>query len=177
MSLEQELKKALKPIQKTSGKIISNVVIMLLTTFIVFLLIQVILTDLIDDYIQAQLTTDEFNREFDNITLINLITQLNVIGLYTAISVSNLLVFRNLKASIVLLLSLIITVLIDLSVSLMVVSQIPGFVFDIQVIPIISALFMIYILRNPGAYIFLIGTYLIVTNTILNIIYKVDDNE
>lgn len=140
---------------------------------IIFMLFQVVGTELIFDYVNVALTNDIV----DGITLINIITWFSLIGLFAAMTITNILTFkiqyplttRTEKPFRSLISTWLITFLFTFTISVIGLTQFPNFAITVGNFPLIPTLFMIFVLKNPAIYIGMIAIIFIVWNFMFNV--------
>jgi hypothetical protein len=122
------------------------------------------------------------NEIVDGVTVINVIAWFSVIGLFAAMTITNILTFsirvpldkRSEKAFRSLIGTWVVTFIFLFVISTIALTQFPNFAITVVNFPLIPTLFMIFVLENPGIYLGIIAIIFVTWNFIFNVVLGVE---
>lgn len=143
---------------------ISSLVVAGVIAFIAALLTEIIAVDLIDQSIQAGITSESIG----DVTTINYILAMYIIAMFGGFVLSAAWIFKDWKAIIATCIATIVSWCIVYVISLVALYGFPNFDLNASNVAIVPALFATFILRDPTAFITITAIVMVASNSIFN---------
>lgn len=135
--------------------------------FILFLILQGVGTDMIDDIV-----TQDLDAGASGISLVNYILAFYTLGLIGACAISTIALVktRRARANLAFLLSVALCYCIMFVIASLSLYAVPGYVLSVETFGITLALYATFVLRNPALYLIIFATVLVASQFSINII-------
>ena len=154
-------------------RLIENTLVLVFISFMVFLFVQVIATDLIDNDIKAYLE----NESLEPIRAISFILFEYTLGMFTAFSTSTILIMRRKKLVLSLLVSIPVTICLNTYILAASLYRSTSIVINAKMLFDLPGYYVVKILKEPGWYLILLAIYFILINFTINSIIIHHENK
>ncbi len=134
--------------------------------FILFLILQGVGTDMMDDFVERDLDAGAISA----ITGVNYILSFYTVGLVGACGLATVLVLKSTKAGWAFVLATVMAWSIMVVIAALGLYAVPGFSLSAGTFGIMLALFATFVLHNPGIYLAIFAMVLVASQLVINVI-------